>query len=1331
MNDELQDRNEKMAIRMKRMIFGLVAMFSGLGGWTTAIGQLETAMNPAESAKRFDIDCFPQPYRSVDWTTAWKSGDVRLGEKLFQLRCAACHVTDEVTPGNQPSVGPSLAGVADRLAPEFMAQSIVVPSQNIDAGYQPWKVLTVDGNVVIGHLIKDPNADPSSTTLQTMNGQRATFAADDIEQFVKSDLSVMPVGLATGPDDVKHLTAFLMMLSAQPGAAERLDKLRQRWAANDAAERERLIAEGSFATPEFDSGRPQPVPQGSLSLGSGLAMRRGYFRGVPLGEMEGWTISVWFQPHSKIKGDLFGLVLGAADNQAVRVTYESGRLSVSGPGRGRNPQRWTLDAGNVAVDKWHQLVITRSQAAGMNVYVDGKLSVEHRRDQLGYGQSFNQYHFGAAVLGQQKDENGQSKQQLGDFFDGLIDDFTMYDRPLSGDEVSRLHDGEMIPESMVAFNDFENVSHRDLARFVPSADSDADLEEGRQLYEMNCIQCHSPDGIQPPKNPAARIFTKHKMENGGDPYSMFRTITYGFRNMMAAPQLSPEERYKVIHFIREKMIRQQSPELYVEIPETYTNAMPHNPRGSGAAAARVEALAKSGYLRDYGRALIAPVQGTAQNGIRSVNALVVDLGNETTIAYDLGTMKSLGAWQGGFLDFSNTLHHKLRAAGQPLARFDSLPGNGDWRWAWDGDADTTPPDLRPLTVWPESQVRYRGHYPDGDQIIVSYAVQGRGVLESPILENPALENTQTVHPVIVRRMTIQPAANALELVVAAGQNAKAVIAGDQATVTMDPHKRPKDSSSAFFVTLQTPSNEASERPHWRISNDGALVLHVPPSTALLNFNLVTTGTPKQADPNTSVTQPADMVDLTQRTTGGTRRWGQTHTMKGKLATDQFQGYVMDSVPVPLKNAYNTWMRTASLAFFPDGRLAVATLSGDVWIVTGLDDGLKAVTWQRFAAGLYEPLGMKVVDDVLTVGTRGRIVKLHDFNNDGEADFYEAFFNEPEPDPGWHAYSFDLEVGDDGSYYYARVGGFSDWSVPGGIVRVAADGKSWEVVGAGLRVPNGIGRLPDGRITFGDNQGTYVPASKIAITHPGAFHGAGKWPDREGDYDPEKIVAPIVYMPQELDSSAGSQLWVEPDARFGPLGGQFFHTSYGRASTMVVLLDEADGITQGAVYPIPMKMESGTMRLAKDPADGQLYFSGLTGWQAGATREGSIQRMRYTGGDGLYLLAAKARQGRLELTFNQPLDPALTDFSQWTVQAWNYKWSAQYGSPHFKVSEPGVEGMDVWEIDDVQLSGDGIKAVIKVPDLQPCDTLKLDFTVNAKDATSLSSPLYFTIHNLPK
>ena len=168
--------------------------------------------------------------------------------------------------------------------------------------------------------------------------------------------------------------------------------------------------------------------------------------------------------------------------------------------------------------------------------------------------------------------------------------------------------------------------------------------------------------------------------------------------------------------------------------------------------------------------------------------------------------------------------------------------------------------------------------------------------------------------------------------------------------------------------------------------------------------------------------------------------------------------------------------------------------------------------------------------------------------------------------------------------------------------------------------------------------------------------------------------------------------------------------------------------QGSVFSLPLKMESGTLRVAKNPIDGQLYYSGLTGWQAGATREGSIQRLRFTGEKGLYLQKAIARKGRLELSFNSPVKDVSDD--GWDATAWNYRWSKQYGSPHFKVSEPGVEGVDTLTIKNIDRAKDGRTLIVNIPDLQPCHTLKLNFSVKGEDATELSGPVYFTIHELP-
>ena len=1040
---------------------------------------------------------------------------------------------------------------------------------------------------------------------------------------------------------------------------------------------------------EFQVGRTPPAKNNIPILGSGLAMSQGYYRGSPLGELSGWTLSLWFEAKSNKKGDLFGIVRNENNGEAYRLTYENGTLSFGDPQQKNRP--WKLLVKGVEKEKWNHLVISYAQATGPAIYLNAKKMAQGGRGQMGYATKFDHYHFGAAVHG---------KGKYGDYFDGKIDDFELHNRPFDVEEIKRLSLGESFNGSLVAFNDFENVNHRELAFFDPKARGKGYLEEGKTLYLQNCTACHSKDGITPPINPLSRMFTKHRMENGGDPYGMFRTLTYGFRNMMPSVQLNPTDRYKVIHYLREKIIKEKSPELYVKFDQSATYKMPKSPDTTGNEAERIEELARLGYLRDYGKALISPVIGNA----KSNNALTIDLGNRATISYDLGTMRTIGAWIGGYLDFSGTLHHRLRAAGLPAARFEMIVRSDGWQWAWNGKAENQPPDLFPKTVWPENQLRYNGHYPWGDETVISYSVQGR-----PVLESPTLERIGNV-PVIHHRLSIRPGSNSLELIV------------------LDdlPEIRGKTATTGHSIAwLQT----KDERVRFRSSENGKLVLQIPPSEQPLHLNVAVTH--DESDSVKEQKPSHQVVNLLERTKGGPRRWETTHTLKGRLATSTFQGYAMDSVTVPLKNAYNSWMRTSSLAFFPDGKLAVGTLPGDVWIVSGINDKLDQVTWQRFAAGLYEPLGMKVVDGVLTAITRGRIVKLHDYNQDGEADFYEAFFNEDEPDKGWHAYNFDLEVGKDGSFYYGRTGGFSQWSVPGGVVKVSADGKSSKVLGAGLRVPNGIGKLPDGRITLGDNQGTYVPASKISITGENAFHGAGSWTKHGDKYDPEKIIEPIVYMPQDLDSSSGGQLWVKKDKRLGPLSGQYFHTSYGKAATMYVMMDKIGDLVQGAVYRLPLKMESGTMRAATSPVDGLIYYSGLTGWQAGATQEGSIQRLRFTGEEGIYLKQAKARENRLELTFTETVEPEKLDPSSFAASAWNYRWSKGYGSPTFMLSEPDTRGTEELTIQDLSLSQDGKTLLVAIPGLQPCHNLKLDFAVTGANGSGLKGPVYFTIHKLPQ
>src|SRR5262245_18272703 len=156
------------------------------------------------------------------------------------------------------------------------------------------------------------------------------------------------------------------------------------------------------------------------------------------------------------------------------------------------------------------------------------------------------------------------------------------------------------------------------------------------------------------------------------------------------------------------------------------------------------------------------------------------------------------------------------------------------------------------------------------------------------------------------------------------------------------------------------------------------------------------------------------------------------------------------------------MFLSGLDVLPDGALAVCSAHGDVWLVR-CDDRLATVTWKRFATGLYQPLGLKVVDRKVVVLERSQRTRLQDLGGDGEADFYECVSD------GWHTgggeHSFDtcLETDPAGNFYFFKTG---DPETPTGgcLLRVSADGAKTEVFATGFRHPIGLSVGPDGTVT---------------------------------------------------------------------------------------------------------------------------------------------------------------------------------------------------------------------------------------------------------------------------
>jgi len=470
-------------------------------------------------------------------------------------------------------------------------------------------------------------------------------------------------------------------------------------------------------------------------------------------------------------------------------------------------------------------------------------------------------------------------------------------------------------------------------------------------------------------------------------------------------------------------------------------------------------------------------------------------------------------------------------------------------------------------------------------------------------------------------------------------------------------------------------------------------------------------------------ESAPAVALEPLCHGGPGRWGEPLVTKGVVGKGE-GAYVVDTITAPERNPFKSFLRFSGHDFFRDGEMAVCSISGDVWVVSGIDEKLESLKWRRFATGLHQPLGLRIVDDEVYVLGRDQITRLHDLNGDGEADFYECFNNGCKVTTNGHSYATNLETDPEGNFYYTKCA--DDTPFGGTVVKVSKDGKYAEPYAVGLRNPNGLGISPEGLITEADNQGEWVPASRIHVVAGGQF--LGYKPSAHGVAATD-MGKPICFMPQNVDNSSGGQVWVTSD-KWGPLRGEMLHTSYGAGSLLHVMMEKVNDTWQGGVVRFPLKFETGIMRGRFSPADGQLYVCGLRGWQTSGVRSGAVQRVRYTGRTLYMPVALHAHANGVSLTFATELDRAsATDAGNYSVLRWTYKWTGEYPSRQYSVENPNKRGYDTVDVKGVKLSKDGKTVFIEIPEIKPVRQQQVMMHVKAADGREVNWDVYQTIHEL--
>ncbi|HMG93101.1 MAG TPA: c-type cytochrome [Chryseolinea sp.] len=474
------------------------------------------------------------------------------------------------------------------------------------------------------------------------------------------------------------------------------------------------------------------------------------------------------------------------------------------------------------------------------------------------------------------------------------------------------------------------------------------------------------------------------------------------------------------------------------------------------------------------------------------------------------------------------------------------------------------------------------------------------------------------------------------------------------------------------------------------------------------------------------------------------------------------------------------LEVGGVAIMPDGRIAVSTRRGDVWIVENpsMENGT-APEYNLFASGLHEPLGLTWHEGSLYAAQRGELTKLTDKNGDDKADVYETVYAWP-LSGHYHEYSFGPKIAPDGSFFVTCNVAFGDeewWRgesrVPwrGWTLKIHPDG-TMEPWATGMRSPCGLGMI-DGEFFYDDNQGDWQGSGGIFHLSKGSFtgHPAGlRWtslPDspvklttqqlyakfdqrqtkKEGQYiKPENLLEekdpaflyqvknefqetrlPAVWLPHGVLGISNAEIIKdETQGKFGPFAGQVFVGDQGQSKVVRVVMEKVKGEYQGVAFEFRSGFQSGVLRMNWGH-DGSMY-AGLTnrGWGSAGTSTAGLQRLVWTGKTPMEMKTVKAMPDGFEIEFTLPVDVKTADvLDSYAGRSYIYKYHPVYGSPTVNEEKLNIKG--------VKVSSDGMKVRVVVDNVKQyyLHELNVGGIRSTTGLPVLHSTAYYTLNNIPE
>jgi hypothetical protein len=418
-------------------------------------------------------------------------------------------------------------------------------------------------------------------------------------------------------------------------------------------------------------------------------------------------------------------------------------------------------------------------------------------------------------------------------------------------------------------------------------------------------------------------------------------------------------------------------------------------------------------------------------------------------------------------------------------------------------------------------------------------------------------------------------------------------------------------------------------------------------------------------------------------------------------------------------------QVSGLDFLPDGRLVVSTWEGfsttkaNVYIVSNAQTGdASKVTFTKFAGNLYEPLGVKVVDGKIYVLQKDQLSLLPDANKDGVAETPEKIVSGWGIVPMTKSLEFAMGMLYKDSLFYGALATAYPFETKasaerGCVITMSLKTRTWENFACGTRTIDGMTWGPEGELFGTENQGNWVPTSKLLHFQKGHFYGVHK--DVPGPFDKVPETPPAVWLEHSVIGISPTQ---PVYLTSGVYKGQMLAGDNNFGTLQRYFLEKVGNAYQGAVFRFSGGLDAGANRIIEGP-DSAIYIGGIGttgdtwgGWAWSGKLYG-LQRMAPNGTSRFDLLAVRSLSATtMELEFTEPVGTGAEIAANYAIKHWTYVPERLYGA--------GKKAVTNLTVSSASLSADKKKVTLTIPGMLLKDVIYIKLS-NVLSATGNLAP----------